>query len=706
MFHTPPTKESWSSHDALENSYTTPTTETTKTTVTASNNINNTTATTKISQVSNNLPEHTAAASPSEDTHVDDISSTSTDSNTSNPDDSTSTITKDSTDENANANADANYIKKDDQIQKLKIDDQNSQFLPPTKETNDKTKASPAIKATHSNDNINDNINEQLLTILNQEELLDDKDDALPEELESLLDHFYKYLKEPRFATPPSTLQISELFQKFYLKCYEKNVEYVRNNFTSSQNDDNNSNNNSNNLIALLTPQEIEEERKLNHLKQSLIYKYNLMIEKKSCDKFYNSIVYPQKDIPNDQFEQLIDAQFNEKLYYLNRLLINFNTLDIDINCEEEFFVVKLEEKILPQFELMLVERSPTLKLKILDRIHELYSDLVDEVTTSPKSTTSKPVYLLDASKSSSSATTTSSSTATTASTVTQEKHHKKALNTDVYLPLLIYTIIKLPDLQTHSLILQLEFIKRFRNNLLYDTDLLTDDKYSEEKGRLLYILTNFEASLMYLCSVTLTNLSLELNPMIIRDIYPTIKKDPELIMSLLNTPIEIESIKESEYDPFTTIHNKRYNQSLKNNSNNRYSSKPNSSFLSIGLPNVSSSDFNLYNADQGLKSISSTVDLGLRSIFGKAADWISTHEQQQQLQQQQQQQLQEQQQQQQQLQQELGQDQEQYEEQQQSYNENDLNDTLKQLSENFAFQQQQEEQQSIEWKRQHQFIW
>ncbi|GME99368.1 unnamed protein product [[Candida] boidinii] len=371
MFHTPPTKDSWSSHDALENSYTTATTETTKTTVTASNNINNPTVKSKLSEVSTTLSEQTV--SPFEDTHIDDISSTSTDSNTSNPDDSTSTITKDSIDETPNTNNN----NKNDQIQKLKIDDQKSQFLQPIpkqviEKANDKTKASPAIKATDSNDDLNDNINEQLLTILNQEESLDDKDDNLPEELNSLLEHFYRYLKEPRFATPPSTLQISELFQKFYLKCYEKNVEYVRNNFTTS----NENNDNSNNLIALLTPQEIEEERKLNHLKQSLIYKYNLIIEKKSCDKFYNSIVYPQKDIPNDQFEQLIDTQFNEKLFYLSRLLINFNTLDIDINCEEEFFVVKLEEIILPQFELMLVERSPTLKLKILDKIHELYSDL------------------------------------------------------------------------------------------------------------------------------------------------------------------------------------------------------------------------------------------------------------------------------------------------------------------------------------------
>ncbi|KAG7928897.1 hypothetical protein KL925_001078 [Ogataea polymorpha] len=286
--------------------------------------------------------------------------------------------------------------------------------------------------------------------------------------------------------------------------------------------------------------------------------KYNLIVEQLLSEKFYSSLMFPKKGVPMDEFEKKLNKDFGIKLAYLNSLDIKFENLDIHLDIDEDLFLDNLYGRILPQLEIFTAERSPTLKLKRLSQVHAEIDKLIRELS----------------------------------------KNTFHEINTDIYLPILIYVFIKLEDLRTHALITQFEFIKRFRNDYIYDGN-------DDEKGQLLYVFTNFEASLSYLASVTLDNLNISLDE--------TISKVPEEsrdeFLEFLTKPLVLESIEEEIKKIRPTLSPRQPSFLL---DSSRFSLLAPSEFLP------------LYHADQGIRNISNAVDSSIKSIIGRVS-WLNS---------------------------------------------------------------------------------
>ncbi|KAH3665999.1 hypothetical protein OGAPHI_004188 [Ogataea philodendri] len=359
--------------------------------------------------------------------------------------------------------------------------------------------------------------------------------DELPAQLLKYLQEFIRFLREPQYSKPLATFEIADLFQKFYADFHTKSTELLQS----------------------------ERKVELKDLNRPLNYsssKYNLIVERQLCEKFYTSLMFPRKGVSLDEFEKKLNADFGVKLSYLNRIDITFQTLDLQLELEELAFQNKLRELILPEFEIFSAERSPTLKLKHLSKIHRLLDTLLKDMS----------------------------------------KDTLHELNTDIYLPILIYTIIKIEDLQTHSLISQFEFIKRFRNDFVYDG-------LDDEKGHLLYVFTNFEASISYLASVTLENLNLQVN----QEELVRPGDDADQIATLLSQPLVLESVDEQVKKVQSESMSARHLSSSSLLDSSRFSLLTPAEFLP------------LYHADQGIRNISNAVDSSIKSIIGRVS-WFN----------------------------------------------------------------------------------
>ncbi|GME79624.1 unnamed protein product [Ambrosiozyma monospora] len=356
----------------------------------------------------------------------------------------------------------------------------------------------------------------------------------MPFELLREYQAFIKYLREPRFAKPLATVEIADLFQGFFKVFNKRAVEFV----------------NDENIIEL---------KEMNKPDENFLYKYNLLAERLLCDKFYSSIMFPTKNIPSDELLKQINFQFSQKLSILNGLNITLSHLDVDLDIDEKVLVSKLESDLLPDFELFTAERSPTLKVKYLYKLHKLLTRIIKQCSSCKPS----------------------------------------EVNTDILLPVFIYSVIKLEDLTTHSLVSQLQFIKRFSNEYVYSGNSDMD----HERGQLLYVLANFEACISYIASVTLENLKVDFFPEGTSDAVRAQQPIPQILM----VPIQLEKIDEQV--------NKR-RDALKY--------PPSAPTFSIEQRKVSFSDFTpSINADQGIRNISHAVDSSLKNIMGKVS-WLS----------------------------------------------------------------------------------
>ena len=378
----------------------------------------------------------------------------------------------------------------------------------------------------------------------------------LPMQLVKLYESFLKELKEPKFERSLASFEIAELFQTFYRRFHAGCTQYI------------------------------EEEGKfeLHDTHHTDIgyqyYRYNLILERILCDKFYSQIIFPLKNIEIDEYEKEFNDQFCDKLGCLSSLDIHFQNLDIDLpgNIETEF-INQLDDRILPEFELLTAERSPTLKMKYLIRIHKKIGEIIHDITKSSK--------------------------------------FSKTLNTDIYLPILIFTIIKLKELRAYFLVRQLNLMKRFSNEYVFEN---TMESFQIEKGKLLYVCANFEAAISYLSSVTLDNLDMSL-PSEDINLLPGSLKDRDELLNLLTVPLKLESI-EDEVSAFKKSNPLLLTHSIKNAAN------IDSPKLTTSLSNITNSwvDYSkvslpsVINADQGLKSISQAIDSSLKNIMGKVS--------------------------------------------------------------------------------------
>ncbi|QPG75654.1 hypothetical protein FOA43_003011 [Brettanomyces nanus] len=362
------------------------------------------------------------------------------------------------------------------------------------------------------------------------------EESSLPLELLKEYEAFLKYLKEPRFARPLATCEIADLFHRFYRKFSAKAHSFVYDS-------------------GVKQPVELPE---YDTPRDYACYIYNVLAERMVCDKFYSSIMFPSKGISIDDYVRKLNDSLAVKLACLHSLNIKFSHLDIDLpEDEEKFFVDDIHKIILPIFELFSSERSPTLKAKYLYKIHITISTIIQHMETG--------------------------------------KNPNFAMNTDIYLPVLIYTIIQLEDLRTHSLVSQLNFMKQFTDEYIYQLD---DETYRDERGKLLYVLTNFEACISYLASVTLDDLHIE----------PPGDETDQQVLDILTKPMVIENIEE-ETRKYKQAHSVPRSRS--------------SSYFPSSFQQSTPLSESIYHADQGLRNISRSVDASLKSIMGKVP-WIA----------------------------------------------------------------------------------
>lgn len=359
----------------------------------------------------------------------------------------------------------------------------------------------------------------------------------LPLDLLKLYETFLKELKEPKFERALAVCEISDLFQSFYQRFQLKVIE----------------------LMDSTTQFELTNS---DSSRTSTYYKYNLLVERLLCQTFYHQISSPSKGIPIDEFEKNLDAQLSLKLECLTNLDIHFKNLDIELPDEiEEKFIKEIWNQVLPEFELMIIEQSPTLKMKNLMTIHKVLGDIIKELTSS--------IGL------------------------------KYVLNTDIYLPVLIFSVIKLPDLSNHVLATQLLIIKRFANEFIFQYD---DDLLQNERGKLLYVSANFEACVSYISSVSLENLDIDSTSI------PVINnKTSSEVITILDSNVGLDLI-EDEVENF-----KKFNPPLPNVTNMNWVD-----YSKLALPE------SVLHSDQGLKSISNAVDTSIRNIMGKVS-WLSS---------------------------------------------------------------------------------
>ncbi|ODV95143.1 hypothetical protein PACTADRAFT_2853 [Pachysolen tannophilus NRRL Y-2460] len=389
-------------------------------------------------------------------------------------------------------------------------------------------------------------------------------DDELPRVLAEDFDRFVASLKKPKFNHPLDLNDIASLYQQFYKDFSYKNAHYVKNKYNKSNS------NNINKPIELLNKEEILLNQKTDISILQEIYKNNVLVEDKICNKFYSKIFKSKKLLKNDQLENLINNKLNKKLKILQKINISLKSLDLNVEIENIDNFLKdllLKEFLKLNFEI----KSPTSKLLQLKKIHELINQLF--------------------------------------------KNLEIEINGDFYLPILIYTIIKF---NIDDLYLNLNFIKRFRNANIYYNGGFKED----ECGKLLYVLTNFEACLMYLINVTVEDLNISKDEAIKSytlegdNNREVIKKQEfnELISAPINIDPEILSYCE-DFKLNRKIHRRK--KSI-NNNNNVSELEPIDSTSTFFLPELT-----LYNADQSIRTIGAAFDSSVKNIFGRVADIV-----------------------------------------------------------------------------------
>lgn len=371
-----------------------------------------------------------------------------------------------------------------------------------------------------------------------------------PIQLLKVYEGFLKELKEPKFERSLASFEISELFHSFYQRFNIAAKEYIEHEGKFELSD-------------------YDSTTSYQH------YKFNLILERLMCDKFYNQIIFPLKSIEIDEFEKEFNDEFSDKLGCLSSLDLHFKNLDIQLSEILEFeFINQLDEKILPEFELLTAERSPTLKMKYLIRIHKKIGQILNEITK-----------------------------------------NSHILNTDMYLPILIFSIIKIKELRSYFLIRQLNLIKRFSNEYIFDNP---TESLQIEKGKLLYVCANFEAAISYLASVTIENLDIPI-PSEDINLLPGSLKTRNQLIDLLTIPLKLESIDENVLK-FKQEHPLNKSSMIMPNSNYNPLNNFTSNWIDyskVSLPNP------VFSADQGIKSISLTIDSSIKNIMGKVP-WIS----------------------------------------------------------------------------------
>lgn len=360
--------------------------------------------------------------------------------------------------------------------------------------------------------------NERKSSLVSNFEELQSGTIKLPDDLNKELDSFIKFLKLPKFNRPLNLDDISKLYQQFYNEFNDKNIRYWEKEYGLEER----------NQDELLTKEEMLERNQLIEKVNNSVYLSDLLIEKLVCNKFYGKIFKSDKLLMRDELNRLINDKLNLKLKKLNKLDVTLQNLDLDLNVSN---VNELIDLLIPLYQEMFKINSPTLKLLKFKKVHELINHFLKRLNIS--------------------------------------------INGDYYLPILIFSLIQISDKVDFDLVLELNFIKNFKNNVIYE------QSNSNETGELLYILTNLDACLIYLLNVTTGDLKIESDD------------------QLLSSPLTI--------DESSLTYCEDFNVSKKGNKSNALD------YYSTRLQ-----EYAFYNADHGIRTIGNAFDSSVKTIFGR----------------------------------------------------------------------------------------
>ncbi|KAF3482000.1 uncharacterized protein GIQ15_04759 [Arthroderma uncinatum] len=388
-----------------------------------------------------------------------------------------------------------------------------------------------------------------------------------------LPEQFIASLSAKTYTTPPSIDTLSDLFQEFYLRAGSHIATHVstlasrlhRDSSTSSLQSQaskssrrppsSNGPQKDTPEQQMLTAEEVAERRKARKLLQFKQHALEEAVERRACETIYDKIWRHRSTI-----DDVRDEKLRSKTAALLVMGIELKDLGVDISKQGAGKTVDPKECVSAARQCLIRmndEKFPLGKLQLIVAAHKAIVDALTNILPSSSSA-------------------------------------------DEILPTLIYTLILSPP-EGVNIISNLNFIQRFRASNKVD-------------GETAYCLTNLEAAIDFLENVDLTSLRME------EGRTPIDQPDMSL---LYPTPLDSNSSEAHEKSPSTAS---LATSTLPSNSDTRPppSTHPSaqqrlSDLLqppakALGAAN----DIVRSTADQGLKTISSTLDNSFTFLFGR----------------------------------------------------------------------------------------
>lgn len=310
---------------------------------------------------------------------------------------------------------------------------------------------------------------EPLSPNLDKSSSLPEKFDELPIELASLTDRFVESLSAKVWSEPPTADQLSEIFQDFYIRAsgsisihISALMSRINRDASPSRRPRTLASQKSADSLAslkkgsqqMLTASEVTEKRKARRL---LEYKRTLLeeaVERRACEKVYEKIWRHKSTL-----DEVRDEKLRSKTAALALVGIGLKDLGIEMDEKSECTPEDLQESLAPAREgltRMSEEHYPLGKLQHLTTAHKAIVDALSTIMPSSSSA-------------------------------------------DEILPTLIYTLITSP-IEGINIISNLNFIQRFRTASKID-------------GESAYCMTNLEAAISFLEDVDLASLRADEQP-------------------------------------------------------------------------------------------------------------------------------------------------------------------------------------------------
>ncbi|ERF74834.1 hypothetical protein EPUS_03218 [Endocarpon pusillum Z07020] len=311
---------------------------------------------------------------------------------------------------------------------------------------------------------------------LNRAQSLPARFDELPVELASLTDRFIESLTARVYSEPPTIDKLSDLFQDFYSRASSHISTHIA---TLALRIDRDSSHSSPSLEALkgtmpsrskqlarkqskesiasldsnfehqmLTASEVAEKKKARKLLEYKKLALEEAVERRACEKVYNSIWRHKSTL-----DEVRDEKLRSKTAALALVGIGLKDLGIEIDLKSTLTEDDIRDSLAPardELGRMNQEKSPLGKLQCLTIAHKTIVDTLSTI-------------------------------------------HPASSSADEVLPTLIYTLITSPP-EGINIISNLSFIERFRTSSKID-------------GEAAYCMTNLEAAIVFLENVDLASL-------------------------------------------------------------------------------------------------------------------------------------------------------------------------------------------------------